>query len=124
MARSSTSFQAGNFSAVRHGTRSPRLVALNRQVVARKLHRQLKERTDAPLVALAIDATTRFQMLADYLDREGGLLTPRGRVRQCATTYLALLRQLVNLYDRLGLGRQVPTSPDDDLVSRLMGGGS
>jgi hypothetical protein len=98
------------------------LVRLNRRVVARTLKRELEQRSEAPMIALAIDVTTRFQMVARYLDDAGGLLTPRGRVRGCATTYLALLRQLERLYDRLGIGRRIDEEPGADLAAALMRG--
>jgi hypothetical protein len=105
-------FAPGNTVALRHGARSPRVVQKRAAEVRDELATVLVEHLpyltpgDRPLLDLTVDATAKLRLVAEHLDRTSGgsLLDLRGRPRSCAGLYLQLVRQSVQLFDRLGLG--------------------
>jgi hypothetical protein len=123
MARTSTSFRAGNLAAAKHLAQSPRGVRAIVQVRGRRLRRELEQRSERPLQRLAIDLEARLVLIGAYLDAHGGsLVTQRGKVRGCSELYLRLSSRLLGVYDRLGIGKLPPSNGDDDLVDQLMRG--
>jgi hypothetical protein len=112
MARSKTCFVAGNTAAMTHGTRSRHAVEMHALQVRTELtavlsaHLPHVTEADAPLVDLAVDATTKLRLLADYFDRTSGgsLIDGRGKPRAASELYLRLHRQCLAVFDRLGIG--------------------
>jgi hypothetical protein len=110
MARSSTSFVAGNKAALRHGLQSGSITAAKRAAKRAAIFELLTanlphlEPSDMPLVDVACDVISDLQQLRQFLDARGGIINRKGMPQGCATLYGSLLRQAVAIFDRLGIG--------------------
>ncbi len=117
MARSRTSVGINNTLAVRHGSQSPAIVALNTPAVVRDVINALAaeipylDPADMLLVEQTARLPTRIRLIEDHLDRLGGsLIDSRGRQRGCARLYVTLQTQLRACLAQLGVGPAVRAS--------------
>jgi hypothetical protein len=107
--RSNTTAAPGNGLAVRHGAKSPAIVAVNVPPMVARIEETLSaagwlETTDAFAVQRAARLLARLMLIDEYLDRlGGGLIDAKGRPRGCWQLYLSLERQFAQACDRLGL---------------------
>ncbi len=115
MARSSTSFGPGNLAAVRHGSRSPRLQLVKRQVISARVRRELGKGSRKWLDDLIVALRARIESYNAYLDRVGGPLSYRGQERQCVDR----LRRDESLLLRLMAIRENRPEPASDLAAAL-----
>jgi hypothetical protein len=108
MAHSTTTFGPGNFAAVKHGSRSPRLVRLKVAKSGRKLRRELEAKSRAPLVRLAVSVIVRREMVEGYLTGR------RGQASRSLDSYDRLARLEFGLLLALGIGKE--PDPHDGLA--------
>jgi hypothetical protein len=110
MARSSTSFGAGNRAALRHGLKSGSITAAKRAQARAEISALLTanlghlEPSDTPLIDLACDVISDLQQIRQYLDSRGGIVNRKGQPQGCAALYAMLMRQAIAIFDRLGVG--------------------
>jgi len=109
MAANSTSFQAGNKAAVRHGLKSGSMTAERRAETRAEIRVLLDglphlEDSDLPLVDLACDVISDLRQVRAYLDSRGGIVNRKGQPQGVAGLYGQLMRQAVAIFDRLGIG--------------------
>ena len=122
MAANATSFQPGNVAALKHGGRSRRV----RESVRKELAQELRDlvvttyphlESHALLLDLLVDALADVRQLRDYINQQGGPVSPRGHlykpldmlrarerdVRQLATDLLISPRAVAQLGQAAGL---------------------
>jgi len=110
MAASSTSFKPGNTAAVKHGLRSQRIRAENRQALLQEQHDLIRGRlpdltaSDAFLVDLLADALADVVQIRTYINDMGGPISPRGQLRKPTQMYRERTHDAISLLDRLGVG--------------------
>ncbi len=112
MARSSTTFKPGNLAALKHGARSQReresvrreLLLEMRDVIFAEIPEDGRVRGTVHLVELAAHAATDVRQLHDYVDSQGGVISPRGQLRKCAEMMRDREHDLLAYFDRLGFG--------------------
>lgn len=106
MARSSTSFRAGNLAAAKHGLRSARLRAEKRKALAQEIRDQVVIRwphlcDQEPLVSMLIDCLCDVRQARDWLDAQGGPISAGGRPYKALEVVRARERDARDLADRL-----------------------
>ena len=115
MARSSTSFAPGNLAAVTHGARSPRVREGMRKELAVSIREHVQQllpeltASDSLLLDLLVDTLTDVRQLRDYVNAQGGPVSPRGHLYKPLEMLRSRERDAVQLLDRLGVGPKART---------------
>jgi len=121
MPRNSKSGQPGNMLAVKHGAKSPRIVAVRTAAIEEAWLASpeagglpLRQPVNPALLWATAAAMARLEELTEYLeglDGEGkprGIVDSRGRPRGCAGLYLSSHRAVVAGLERLCSGAITP----------------
>lgn len=105
MARSSTSFQAGNQAARRHGLKTAEARARKDEIRALlKAHLSDFQEADGPLLDLAVGVVHDLRQAREFIDSRGGMVNRRDQVLNAAQLYRGLMKDALAIFDRLGIG--------------------
>jgi plasmid stabilization system protein ParE len=119
-------FEVGNTAALKHGGRSQRERERVRRELVAELHSVLlaeipedgRPRGTVHLIALAAVAAADVRQLHEYVNGQGGHISPRGQLRKCAEMMRAREHDLLGYFDRLGFGPRAAAQ----LVGALVAG--
>src|SRR5258708_1389215 len=119
-------FEPGNMAALKHGHRSQRERERVRRELGAELHGVLcaeipedsRPRGTVRLIDLAAVAAADVRQLHEYVNAQGGLISPRGQLRKCAEMMRAREHDLLGYFDRLGFGPRAAAQ----LVGALVAG--
>jgi hypothetical protein len=112
-APNSTRFKPGNTAAVKAGLRSPMVRARNRKVLRAKIRAEvvaMAPKLSRVEIDLETDTLSDLEQARDYIEKHGGLFSPRGQTLKVAKARDDLVARHENWCRRNGVGYQSSTS--------------